>query len=69
MTILFSLFSPDRAMVEDTNAVAEMQHQLSCTLQNYLMSDQFPAMRPRISFHVSYQNHIARCHARLGVDR
>merc|ERR1712147_426393 len=38
-------------MVEDTNAVAEMQHQLSCTLQNYLMSDQFPAMRPRISFH------------------
>lgn len=51
MIMSICLFSPDRAMVEDTNAVGEIQHQLSCTLQNYLMSDQFPAMRPRISFH------------------
>ena len=40
-------------MVEDTNAVAEIQHNLSCTLQNYLLSDQFPSKRQRISFHVS----------------
>ena len=52
-------------MVEDTNAVGEIQHQLSCTLQNYLMSDQFPAMRPRISFHVSLAVN-KRWH---GVDR
>jgi len=51
MIMSICLFSPDRAMVEDTNAVAEIQHNLSCTLQNYLLSDQFPTKRQRISFH------------------
>lgn len=45
------LFSPDRAMVEDTDTVSEIQHNLSCTLQNYLLSDQFPATRQKVSFH------------------
>ena len=51
---LFSLFSPDRAMVEDTDTVCEIQHNLSCTLSNYLLSDQFPATRQKVSFHVSF---------------
>ena len=50
----FSLFSPDRSMVDDTSTIADIQHDLSFTLQNYMLSDNFPAHRPRVTFHVSY---------------
>ena len=49
----FSLFSPDRSMVDDTSTIADIQHDLSFTLQNYMLSDNFPAHRPRVTFHVS----------------
>ena len=40
-------------MVDDTSTIAEIQHDLSFTLQNYMLSDNFPAHRPRVTFHVS----------------
>ena len=55
LTFSFSLFSPDRSMVDDTSTIADIQHDLSFTLQNYMLSDNFPAHRPRVTFHVSHQ--------------
>ena len=40
-------------MVDDTSTIADIQHDLSFTLQNYMLSDNFPAHRPRVTFHVS----------------
>ena len=54
LTFHFSLFSPDRSMVDDTSTIADIQHDLSFTLQNYMLSDNFPAHRPRVTFHVSH---------------
>ena len=54
LTFHFSLFSPDRSMVDDTSTIADIQHDLSYTLQNYMLSDNFPAHRPRVTFHVSH---------------
>lgn len=51
MMMAICLFSPDRSMVDDTSTIAEIQHDLSFTLQNYMLSDNFPAHRPRVTFH------------------
>jgi pregnane X receptor len=54
MMMAICLFSPDRSMVDDTSTIADIQHDLSFTLQNYMLSDNFPAHRPRVTFHVSH---------------
>jgi len=51
MMMAICLFSPDRSMVDDTSTIADIQHDLSFTLQNYMLSDNFPAHRPRVTFH------------------
>ena len=57
-----TLFSPDRPGVEDSNAVEEIQHELTCLLQSYITGTR----RKNISsFAVNLSQKIKKFHSKF----